>query len=74
MRQHNAENERIKRQYLIFLKEAKRQNQASIDAVAMAINRFEEYTRVKNFKAFHFEQAVGFNICLSRRTRKPASL
>ena len=30
----NPNNERIKRKYLIFLKEAKRQNESSIDAVA----------------------------------------
>ena len=70
MRKHNAENERIKRKYLIFLKEAKRQNQASIDAVAMAISRFEKYTKVKNFKAFHFEQAVGFKKHLAKQTNQ----
>jgi len=60
MIKHNANNERIKRHYFIFLKEAKRQNEASIDAVAKAISRFESYTQYKDFKAFHFQQAVGF--------------
>ncbi len=77
MLKHNPENERIKRKYLIFLKEAKRQSEASIDAVAMAISRFEEYTKLKNFKAFHFEQAVGFKKNLARqvnqKTGKPLS-
>ena len=27
---------------------------------AKALHRFEEYTRFKDFKAFHFEQAVAF--------------
>ena len=36
MRKHNANNERIKRKYLTFLKQAKGQNEASIDAVAKA--------------------------------------
>ena len=40
MIKHNANNERIKRQYFIFLKEAKRQNEASVDAVAKAVSRF----------------------------------
>ncbi len=60
MLKHNANNERIKRQYFIFLKEAKRQNESSVDGVAKAISRFESYTKFKDFKAFHFEQAVGF--------------
>ncbi len=60
MMKHNASNERIKRQYFIFLKEAKRQNESSVDGVAKAISRFESYTKFKDFKAFHFEQAVGF--------------
>ena len=57
---HNAENERVKRKYLVFLKEAKRQNEGSLDAVAKALSRFEKYSKYRNFKAFHFEQAVGF--------------
>lgn len=64
---HNAENERIKRQYFTFLKEAKRQNESSIDAVAMALYRFEDYNKYKNFKTFHFEQAVGFKNYLAKQ-------
>lgn len=60
MKKYNAENERAKRSYLIFMKEAKRQNESSIDGVAKALSRFEEYTKLRSFKAFHFEQAVGF--------------
>lgn len=57
---HNSTNERIKREYFQFLKEAKRQNEATIDAVVKALNRFEEYTNYKDFKKFHIEQAVAF--------------
>lgn len=64
---HNPENERIKRKYLIFLKEAKRQNESSIDAVAKALSRFEEYNKVANFKRFHFQQAVGFKVFLAKQ-------
>jgi len=67
---HNAENERIKRQYFIFLKEAKRQNEASIDVVAMALYRFEDYNKYKSFKTFHFEQAVGFKNFLAKQKSK----
>ncbi len=70
MKKYNADNERIKRKYLVFLKEAKRQDETSIDAVAKALNRFETYTKFKNFKAFHFEQAVGFKKHLANQKNK----
>lgn len=77
MKKHNANNERIKRTYLTFLKEAKRRNESSIDAVAMAISRFESYTKLKDFKAFHYQQAVGFKNHLAKQdnqqTGKPLS-
>lgn len=60
MAQHNARNERIKRQYFTFLREAKRQSEASVDAVAAALSRFEGYTRHRDFKTFHHQQAVAF--------------
>ena len=67
MKQHHPNNERVKRKYFIFLKEAKRRHDASVDAVAKAINRFECYTKWRDFKAFHFEQAVGFKAHLARQ-------
>jgi len=57
---HNPDNERIKRKYLIFLKDAKGQSEASIDGVAMALARFETYNKRKSFKAFRHEQAIAF--------------
>ena len=60
MRKHNPNNERIKRKYFHYLKEAKRQNEASLDAAAMALSRFENYTKYLDFKAFHHQQAVAF--------------
>lgn len=60
MKTHNAENERIKRRYFAYLKEAKRQSEQSVDAVAKALARFEDYNKRKDFKAFHFQQAVAF--------------
>lgn len=67
MRTHHADNERIKRQYFVFLKEAKRQSEDSVDAVAKAIARFEADTQHRDFKAFHFEQAVAFKRRLADR-------
>ena len=60
MEKHSADNERIKRKYFAYLKEAKRHSEPTVDAAAKALNRFEAYTRYRGFKAFHFEQAVAF--------------
>jgi len=60
MKKHNPNNERIKRTYFSFLKEAKRHTEATVDAAAKALNRFEVYTKFRDFKAFHFEQAIAF--------------
>ena len=37
MKLHNAENERIKRRYFAYLKEAKRHSEPTVDAVAKAL-------------------------------------
>src|SRR5450631_883909 len=60
MRKHSAENERIKREYFAYLKEARRHCETTVDAAAKALHRFEAYTRYRDFKAFHFEQAIAF--------------
>ena len=56
MRESNAESI-----CLTFLKEAKRQSEPSVDAVAKALNRFEVHTKYRDFKAFHYKQAIVFN-------------
>ena len=68
MIKYNENGERIKRKYLTFLKQAKGQNEASFDAVAKAIARFESYNKFKDFKAFHFEQAIHFKTYLAKQT------
>jgi integrase len=60
MIKRHAENERIKRRYLQFLKDAKGRDEASLDAVAKAIARFEEHFRSRDFRKFHIEQARAF--------------
>jgi integrase/recombinase XerD len=57
---HNAENERLKRRYFAYLKEAKRYSESSLDEVAKALHRFEVYTRYRDFRKFHIEQAIAF--------------
>src|SRR5580704_8379112 len=60
MQKHCATNERIKHEYFAFLKEAKRHSEPTVDAVAKAIHLFEDYNKYRDFRAFHYEQAVGF--------------
>lgn len=62
------ENERIKRRYLQFLREAKRCDQVTVDKAADAILRFERSTGFKPFRQFHIEQAVRFKAQLSGLT------
>ncbi len=77
MTKRNAENERVKRRYLVYLKDAKGRDIASIDAAASAIERFEEYIKSRDFRSFHIEQARGFKAHLlaatNERTGKPLS-
>lgn len=70
MSKHNANNVRIKREYFSYLKEAKRQNDASVDAVAMALARFETHTRYRDFKSFHHQQATAFKNWLAEQDNK----
>lgn len=76
-RKHSEENERIKRRYLQFMREAKRNDDATVDKTADAILRFERSTGFKSFKRFHIEQAVRFKAQLSdaknEKTGKPLS-
>ncbi len=67
MRKHHPENERIKRRYLIYLREAKRLSEASVDQVAAALADFEDKTGYRDFKRFHIEQARTFKRTLGER-------
>ena len=60
MTTHNPNNERTKRRYFAYLKEAKRHSEPTVDAVAKALARFESDTKHRDFKLFHFEQAIAF--------------
>ena len=68
MKTHNPQNERIKRAYFTYLIEAKGFSEATLDGVAKALNRFETYTRFRDFKSFHIEQAKGFKASLADQT------
>jgi integrase len=67
MRKHNANNERIKREYFSFLKDAKGNSEPTVDATAKALNRFEVYNKHRDFKAFHIQQAIAFKNYLAEQ-------
>jgi integrase len=77
MPKHNPENERIKRTYFAHLRAARGFSEASIDAVAKAIHRFESSAGFRSFKKFHIEQAIAFRRRLdesvNERDGKPLS-
>ncbi|WP_226017105.1 site-specific integrase [Novosphingobium sp. FKTRR1] len=77
MAKPNAANARMKREYFQYLKEAGRRSEASIDAVAKALDRFEQANGHKDFRKFHRQQAVAFKRKLDDeravRTGKPLS-
>jgi integrase len=70
-------NERIKRRYLQFLADVKGRDEASLDAVTKALERFDDYNKRRDFKKFHIEQARAFKAFLmeqrNARTGAPLS-
>ncbi|MBR7618120.1 site-specific integrase [Phenylobacterium sp. 20VBR1] len=72
MIKRNAENERVKRDYLIWMREARGRSEETLDIAAAAIDRFQTHTGYKAFKTFRPEQATSFKADLSRQT-SPAS-
>ncbi|EBA03206.1 hypothetical protein RB2150_17679 [Rhodobacterales bacterium HTCC2150] len=66
-RKYCEENERIKRKYLAYLKQAKGQDQKSLDKVAAALVQFELSTNFKPFKNFHIDQAGKFKNYLEKQ-------
>lgn len=60
MRKHHARNERMKRQYAIYLEEAQRMEPKSVDQALAAIAAFEASTGWRDFAQFHIEQARKF--------------
>ena len=65
MRTHNARNERIKRKYYDWLREALGHTDATIDQVASSIDRFEAYARFADFSSFHVERVKAFKAKLA---------
>jgi integrase/recombinase XerD len=66
MLEYNPRNERIKKEYFRFLKEADRKSESTVDSVRKAISRYENYTGRKDFATFNKEQAVAFKKSLAK--------
>jgi integrase len=73
----NGGNERIKAQYERVLRDGEGKSEASIDGILAAIERFELYTRRRDFRLFRTEQVSAFKVHLaeqvSTRTGKTLS-
>jgi integrase len=68
MSEYDAENERVKRRYRVWLQDGQGYSEATIDQALAAIHAFEEYTGFRPFRRFHFEQARAFARDLKART------
>ncbi|MEQ1902292.1 MAG: site-specific integrase [Devosia sp.] len=75
MRKHNPNNERVKREYLTYLEQAKRMSTSTVDQIAASIALFEASTGYKDFRTFHRNQAIAFKdrlqTTLSKETGRP---
>lgn len=56
----HPKNERLKKNYTRFLREADRKAETTVRGVERALNRLEEYTRFAPFESFNSEQAISF--------------
>lgn len=65
MSKHTSNNLRIKRKYLVWLKDAKGLSEKSIDKAAASISVYEQFLNGKDFRAFHVERARGFKRAMS---------
>jgi len=76
VQKHNANNLRIKRKYLLWLKDAKGFSEASIDKAAAAISVYERFLGGKDFRAFHPERARAFkrHLAAQKNARTSAPL
>src|ERR671918_1767533 len=62
----NPRNERIKRGYVEFLRQADRKSEGTIRGVEKALHRFEEHTRFTDFASFKREKAMSSRAALAK--------
>ncbi|MCB2382495.1 site-specific integrase [Shewanella sp. SR1] len=60
MKKSSTNNARILHDYIKYLRDAKRQDDSTIDGAMKSINRFEECTDYSDFSKFKAKHAIGF--------------
>ncbi|MCK4945498.1 MAG: site-specific integrase [Alphaproteobacteria bacterium] len=70
MTKYNPKNERIKRDYFRYQKEARRKADTTLTGIHNALSGFEKYTTFKDFATFNKEQAIAFKKHLAARKAK----
>jgi integrase len=74
----NPKNDRDKREYLIYMQDARQRAPATVEQVRHAIDRLESFTGFKDFGTFNKEQALSFKRALlaskAQRSGKPISI
>lgn len=60
MKKLNENNERIKHRYFTYLSQADGKCEATVNAVAKSLDRFETHTGQRDFRSFHYRQANAF--------------
>lgn len=68
MTKTNAPNERLKKRYLTYVKEALGKSENTVDQAAAAIDAFQASTKHRDFGKFRIEQAKRFKDDLERQT------
>jgi len=66
----NPKNERLKHEYFIFKHEAEGKDPKTIDTIAKAILRFEDFTSHKDFGTFNRHQAIAFKNHIAEANNK----
>ena len=70
----NPQNERIKRDYVEFLRQADKKSEATVRGVEKSILRFEQHTGFTDFKCFGKAQAISFRAALAKPETKDKPL
>jgi integrase len=66
----SPENERIKRKYFEYLKEAHQKSASTVDNIRKSITRYEVATQYKSFKTFSKDKAIVFKRRFSEQHNK----
>jgi len=67
MAKFNSENERIKRRYLEWEREANGKSNSTIENIRNYIYLYDEFTKFKNFKLFNKNDAIAFKKHLAQK-------